>query len=406
MDKPDPQPFKASLLFERFGIWMALLTLVVAIWYRFIPLIVLAVFFLVIAGLITIWKRKALTNVSADMKLDRRRVFAGEHVTLSAALENRKWLPLIWLEWEMVKQEGIVWGKEESEGYTLRLLWLLSYQKASWEVEARVENRGVYHVGRVILRSGDGFRFTEEEKQVDIGIVLYAYPQLLSVTVPPLTPVRQWGLGQNGGFLEDPVLISGIRDYQSGDEWRKINWPASARTGKLQTTIHQPVKPRQLMIVIDVRGFSSGRQQAFEWFLSVIASVAVRYHEQGLHIGYASNALDHEEKPIGFAKPGSGITSFMDELAKMTPVVNPRKPDLGSMLPTDELACPLFLFADCLRKEYGHWLRAHHQFTDNLFCYYVGENEAANDQASQWGRMSARKMDVLVTPAKRKRDAG
>ncbi|HLN62223.1 MAG TPA: DUF58 domain-containing protein, partial [Symbiobacteriaceae bacterium] len=42
-----------------------------------------------------------------------------------------------------------------------------------------------------------------------------------------------------------------LREYQPGDQYRSINWPASARSGELVTTLYQTDRSQPVMLLID-----------------------------------------------------------------------------------------------------------------------------------------------------------
>ena len=83
-----------------------------------------------------------------------------------------------------------------------------------------------------------------------------SYPRLVPVKAPPFPHSLQWSAGgRRGGLHEDRLMLAGVREYEAGAEWRRINWKASARTGKLQINLYEPIVDRQLLFYLDVRGF-------------------------------------------------------------------------------------------------------------------------------------------------------
>ena len=203
-----------------------------------------------------------IKELKPTLAIPKSRLFAEEDLIVHAAVKNDKWLPFIWLEWQFHRSDVIHWGDNDRDTYVIRFLWLLWYQEVKWTVKGKARKRGVYNLGQVTLRSGDGFRFAEKEQVYDLNNQLYIYPKLVPVRVPVFQPSMQWEVkGRQGGFLEDPLLISGIREYEPGDQWQRFNWRASARTGKLQTNVYQPVVSEQLVIYIDVHGFVSSMKK-------------------------------------------------------------------------------------------------------------------------------------------------
>lgn len=384
--------FHTSVLFERHVIWVVLALLLAFIWYKVIPLIILASFFLLILIIVSLWKKHSLRQVIPSLELSKPRVFTGEQFDLTAQLHNRKWLPLVWIEFEHQQHPHITWGNDHINEYRIRFLWLLWHQKVSWTMEGHVHRRGVYQLGNCLLRSGDGFRFTEQEKQVALPVQLHVYPKLISVHVPSLTSFVQWGVnGKNGGHIVDPQLIHSIRDYQDGDEWRSIHWQASARTGELQTKVYQPVLIRQLNLYIDVTGFAGeNRSDEFETFLSVIASLTVSYHQQGVMIGLITNALDYEGKPMNGCPPGASLTAVLDQFAAITPSLNTSSS--AGIAQLSGKAAPLYYFCDQLSEAQQYWWETNKKKMPAVCFYYLREN-----QTVKVFDVATKRLDSLVT---------
>ncbi|WP_102348152.1 DUF58 domain-containing protein [Bacillus sp. Marseille-P3661] len=367
-------PQKTSLLFERYAVWGMLVFLILSIWFQVSPYIILSVFLIILYVLLIWWKKKSLQKVDSTIHLEKSHIFAGESTRLLAAVSNNKWLPLVWLEVELNKTNGLKW-EQARDRYVMRILWLLWYQKVEWDIDILAEQRGVYALGQtIVLRSGDGFRFTEVEKEIlGYGAELYVYPKLVPVKVPSLALVSQWGAdGRKGGIHEDPLLIRGVREYQHGDEWKRINWQATARTGKLQISEYERMLPKNLIFYIDVQGFNvPEKKQEFEWFLSVIASMAVAYDNQGVKLQYGINGVNHKNQGIAYSGHSASITAFLEKMASVT-AVSATKNKLLSMLSAE---APLFIFCSSVRQDHLNYVKQHNN--KPILVLYLNESSLA-----------------------------
>ncbi|OLO36314.1 hypothetical protein BTR23_15685 [Alkalihalophilus pseudofirmus] len=387
---------ETSLLFERYAIWVLIVFLLIGVWFRFVPLIIVSLFLVLLSFIIIVWKNKALNSVQTSIELSKTRIFVEEEFEIKASVYNDKWLPLVWMQWELPKSNGILLGEtKESKAYLIRLLWLLWYQKVNWTINGQGLQRGVHEIGQVTLRSGDGFRFAETKQTYQLQGTIYVYPKLIAVSVPAFRPSIQWGAkGKQGGFIEDPLLVNGIRDYQAGDEFRRFNWRASARTGKLQTNVYQPVVTERVLMVIDVQGFVidysayedpkqlkqyvANKIATFEWLLSVIGTVAVKYKERGIHIGVSSNVLNHTGQKMNTLPPSANLTPFLDYLASVTQRMGVQTLRmLDELLHEGRFSSPVFIFCDYITKEHYFWYEQNKQKLTEIVFYYREETEYA-----------------------------
>ncbi|AKL95984.1 hypothetical protein CACET_c25390 [Clostridium aceticum] len=395
-----PKTLETSTLFEPYLMWILVVLLLIAIGYRFIPLVIVSTFLLLLSSIITIWKKMSLMHIKPTLQLSKTRLFVDEEFLIHASIYNDKWLPLIWLEWSFPKDEGIRLGDKEDDTHTIRFLWLLWFQQVKCTLKGRGLKRGVYNIGEVILRSGDGFRFAETEELFSLDNRLYVYPKRVAVHVPNFSASIQWGVkGKQGGFIEDPLLVMGIREYQAGDELRRLNWRASSRTGKLQANVYQPVVMEQLMMYIDVQGFVinesayenptelktyvSNKREAFEEFLSIIASIAVKYREQGISIGFVSNALNNDREKMPSILPSTNLTPHLDQLAEITQTVGVEKMRaLDEMLHRGQLYAPLYIFCNHITEGHYMWYQQHKNKLTEVCFYYRNETEYAKKLAT------------------------
>lgn len=383
------QANEASIFFASYGKWVWAVLLLVGVWYNFLPLIATSLFLLLLSLMITLWGKWSLLRVEASLELSKYRMFPGEEFQLEASIYNKKWLPLVWLEWNFDEKDGIVLGDGMGDNSLLRFLWILWYKEVNWTIKGRASNRGVYNIGEITLCSGDGFRFSESREKYDLDRTIYIYPKLIPVNPPRLFPSLQWGAsGQRGGFLEDPLLVDGIREYEDGDELRRMNWKATARTGKLQSNTYQPVILQQLVVYGDIQGFileeiphtnpdelreyQVKMEEDFEHFLSVIASLLVKYMENGINTALAMNALNHLGRPMTSSMPAINPNLILDKLASCS-----QQSSIGDMTPLEELlnklgdSSPIFVFTYKIRR--GHYLwyqKNRHRFT-TIHIYYM-----------------------------------
>jgi uncharacterized protein (DUF58 family) len=121
------------------------------------------------------------------------------------------------------------------------------------EYRVKPDRRGQYALGPLHVRHGSPLglwsrRLTWKDVQ---GVKVY----------PNLKAARQWEIAiRQGRHLEglkrarlrgNGTEFESLREYQEGDEYRAINWSATARTGKLVTNLFQIDRSQPVMLLVD-----------------------------------------------------------------------------------------------------------------------------------------------------------
>lgn len=268
------------------------------------PLLIVAGLLVAALGAIPeVWYRYCLRGVTITQSLSERHVMFGETVTLNLRVENRKLLPLPWLQIDDEFPDALPLhgGRLHPSAKPLRMtlsntvaLWL--YQRVTRRYTIRAVARGAYLFGPFYLRSGDPFGLLTREQWVEEVTSLIVYP--------PIVPIERLGLPPRHPFgeraapprlLEDPLRIAGVRPYRLGDDPRRIHWKATARVGDPQSKLYEPAARHTLALFIDVRTLDQpvlGYDPAlFELAMCTAASVVSWALHQGYAIGAFANGV-------------------------------------------------------------------------------------------------------------------
>jgi uncharacterized protein (DUF58 family) len=160
----------------------------------------------------------------------------------------------------------------------------------------RCARRGVYQVGPLVAVASDPLGLSERETIVAEPFELLVHPRVELVSDRPLT--RQF---------EDPPIrppvskpwpsgleFYGMREYQRGDDLRRIVWRATARTGKVMVREAEQGITDHVTLLLDTdRGAHSrdgeGLSESFETGVRAVASLAVRHLREGYQVKVECN---------------------------------------------------------------------------------------------------------------------
>ncbi len=290
---------------------------------------------LVIGGIARYWSRHALDRVTFTRKLSERRAFAGEEVTYSIGLENRKLLPLPWYEWQVwvadaVRVSGETLGAAAAPGVSWferrgALGW---YERRDWDFRISAAVRGNHQLGPALLRTSDLLGLFPRDRR-DPGLDrLVVYPRVFSLQDLGLAADRPFGDRKGSDpVFEDPLRIKGLREYRPGDPLRRIDWKATARRGAIHSRVYEPSATRQLYILLNIdtleHSWEGYMPEELERVVSVAASIAVWGAGARYAVGLLANgSFPEADRPIRLAPSRSPeqLVRILEALAVVQPL--------------------------------------------------------------------------------------
>ena len=288
----------SSSLLVSWGV-LLLLALGAALAFRFQrPLLAgLCLFFLLMGLMARRWSARAMEQVSLEVECAAPRLFPGQTTVLRYKVENRKFLPLPWLELSqngpekdcLIPEEGFEAyappGAKPDDPSALRQTFSAVGSYGCLETDTRwtAQRRGVYHIHTLAARSGDGFGLAQQERPLpaDRCPLIAVYPRQVEVDLSLfLSP--QWDcVSGRRGWSEDHTVLRGSREYQNGDNWKHINWRMAAREQGLPVNLFETVQPRGFHFILDGESFC-GREDGLEGALEILSSLLIRLAGAGI----------------------------------------------------------------------------------------------------------------------------
>lgn len=255
-----------------------------------------------VIGLVSrLWGFYALRHVEVTVAPRRETISAGQSVSVRYTIQNRKALPLVWLELchdvpvrgclvpddtfrlsTFTPEEAEYSGRKEA--YMRRMSFVKGWSEQEWETVWTGVRRGVYRPQDFILRSGDGFGLTQSigEAEGSGGRMMVVWPRIVSVETGPFLRNIWSGSSEKAGWSEDPSVVKGIHAYQPGDPWKRIDWRVAARTDELMVRQFDTVTPLNILFILDAASLED-REEG----ISVLASLILSLSRHGVACGLA-----------------------------------------------------------------------------------------------------------------------
>ena len=329
---PETEERIRVFIFRKRGLLAAGGILLGSVWLGLPGPAILAGLILALGALVRSWSNLSLKRVLLTRRLNPLRGFPGDPALLSLEVENRKPLPLAWLEASQRLPAGLATAEQPPpSGPDPRLLRLstplLWYRRAAWSQALVFGRRGIYHLSPVRLSSADLFGLVPSQAWAGGGAEVIVYPKIhpLAKASPP--SVQPQGESRAATRLfEDPTRALGLRRYTPEIPFKHIHWKASARHGSLQAKIFEPTTTLKTVLLLETEGFEGLKafsgEVHFELALSFLASLADHLINQGHPVGFLTNSVSARGSDGARYWPGGGLdqlTWILEGLAGLEP---------------------------------------------------------------------------------------
>jgi uncharacterized protein (DUF58 family) len=266
------------------------------------------------------WSGRALAAVKVHRNFPNR-AFLGEQVTVQIKVTNSGLLPLVWLH----MRDSIPPELAYPAAFT-HVLTLGPQASARFEYGLEGRKRGLYSIGPLQLTSGDILGLADPRRLISKPDSLVVYPKIIPLVRLPVISHSPLGtLPHRQPLFEDPSRSRGKRDYVAGDSLRRVDWKASAATGRLQVKLFEPSIALEAAICLNLNGEDYDlrtRIDTTELAIVVAASLANWVVARRQAAGLMTNGADvlQAGAPPPAVLPGRGrghLMRLLDILARI-----------------------------------------------------------------------------------------
>lgn len=271
----------------------------------------------------SVWNK----NLEAEVYFTKKSCVEGERCSLRQIITNRKILPLPLLRLRYEVRSGLDFGTDDSisvsdKNYCMDMYTVMPFRKISRRIDFVCRRRGVYDISGVSLVSNDLLFSRRLVENRSASAHLTVYPREVDTDRIMLPYNRMMGAALSRRFAyEDPFELRNIRDYESYDSMRDINWKASARTGALKVNTHNYTASPSVCILLDFDLDTQWKDMPlFEEQIRIAASMSRMLIDQGVPVSLISNGRDiatGEELFVGSGCGQSHIYAVKEGLARL-----------------------------------------------------------------------------------------
>ena len=262
-------------MFLRRRFYLLLLTVALITGAGFAPLytvgrlLTLALFLATVTDIVLLWHKRAVT---AERRLSTR-FSNGDDNPVTISVESTYPFPV---RFEVIDELPFQFQQRDNTSHISSFT-----SQFSFKTSLRPTRRGIYSFGQIMVFASTHLGLVERRYRCAAPCDVSVYPsyqklhqyELMAISrnlqEPGIKRIRR--IGHNTEFEH-------IRDYLKGDDYRTINWRATARLSRPMVNVYQDERSQQVFSIVD-----KGRvmQQAFEGMTlldyAINASLALSY---------------------------------------------------------------------------------------------------------------------------------
>jgi uncharacterized protein (DUF58 family) len=173
--------------------------------------------------------------------------------------------------------------------------------------------RGVYRVGPVTVRKSDPLGLAESRTTIGPVDRIVVYPAIESLTGFPIVrgqdPAMQASRPEHSRRGGEDFYT--LREYQRGDDLRRVHWPSSAKIDELMIRQLETPWQARALVMLDIRAGSYESANAFEKAVSGAGTLVTHL----ISSGFDADLWAGDAEPIDASRYGAA----MERLALVTP---------------------------------------------------------------------------------------
>ena len=239
-------------------------------------------------------------NLTVSMEFGDEEIIEGDESFIKIQITNRKLMPLPALMFKFQVGRGVLFIDNENAAvsdkvYIRHIFTMMSYQRVTRKSRIRGIRRGYYHISDMDIVANDLMYINSELVTIPCDIGMYVLPARSHYVNQLIIPFKELN-GQalmNSMYCEDPFEFRGIRQYQTYDTMKKINWNASAKTGELKVNQYFDTVKRSVIILLNLeKARCSGYEILQEESIRIVRTLMEWFGANGVSVSFYTNAKD------------------------------------------------------------------------------------------------------------------
>lgn len=298
-------------------------------------------------------------SLNVTCRFENEQIQTGEQGNLLLIVENRKRLPLPMLKVKFSCSKNLEFedmdnGAVSDKYYRNDIFSMMPRQRITRKLHFVCHKRGYYEIGNLDLLGSDIFLSGEWAIEYPSSTKIYVYPR------PYYNREMEQALRRLNGdvatkrqTIEDPFEYRGIRQYQTFDERKSINWKATAKTGSFQVNMKGYTSLQEIRLILNLEDPGIWKEEGLlELCIRIASALAENFLEQGIRVAFVTNGISAQTETATSipAKAGAVQLEEINRTLTMIDLKQPALPFEENLLPYME-RCEQTSFPILISKE-------------------------------------------------------
>lgn len=253
-------------------------------------------------------------GLSVSIHFQDKPVLEGETARLTEVIENRKLLPLSYLNVKFKISRYLHFQNMENTStsdwnYKNDIFSVLFHQRITRVLPFECLKRGYYTIEQADMISANLLLTNNLVHTVPQQTHIYVYPRAIDISALDVPFKKMMGSLTSRQFLyEDPFEFRGLRDYVRTDPMSSINWKAWARTGEPMVNVHDSTTSQEAVVFLNLEDETIWKyDQLHEVAIRIASALCYRFLSQSIPTRIICNGNDILTGQSAVVPPGTGL---------------------------------------------------------------------------------------------------
>lgn len=311
----------------------------------------------------------------------------GEKAKIKVHFENKSLFPIVFIVVRELDMDERFYKIAKGRSSNLFLAgWKRHFE---WTYELENLQRGEHMFSALEITATDFFGWIVRKKIIEQPNILLVYPKTVDMGYTSLQIQYDQGvIATKYSIVKDTSMVTGVRDYQSGDRFSWIHWKSFAKNGELRTKEFEDRQSQSLFVTMDC-ATATNFEEVVELTASMLKSIVQRHGD----VAFLSGGKNRIFYPA--VRTEVQLEKVMQHLAVVQPnIVSPMEALLRNERQLNNSI--LILITGQVTDELKAFLLTSSKYARAVICFVVVSKEQYKQQQAAPSKFVNAKM-VYVT---------